>query len=87
MIAHNGYSSKVTLTLLIDGMELALAQVGSSRFIVRDQCQPLPPCDAEIVIEVNGSAERYKVFLPGGLPGPDQWVEYGQYSAAAETVG
>jgi len=36
MIAHNGYSSKVALTLLIDGAELALSHVGSSRFVVRD---------------------------------------------------
>jgi hypothetical protein len=76
MIAHNGYSSKVALTLLIDGSQLALAQVGSSQLVVRDKCEPRPAGDAEIVIEVNDSAERFKVFLPYGLPGPDQLVEY-----------
>jgi hypothetical protein len=76
MIAHNGYSSKVALTLLIDGSQLALAQVGSSQLVVRDNCEPRPAGDAEIVIEVNDSAERYKIFLPYGLPGPDQLVEY-----------
>jgi hypothetical protein len=86
MIAHNGYSSKVALTLLIDGIELSLAQVGSSRFVVRDECRPIPPCDAEIVIEVNGSAERYKIFLPNGLPGHDQWVEYVRHLEAIEAV-
>jgi hypothetical protein len=86
MIAHNGYSSKVALTLRIDGTELALSQVGASRFVVRDKCELLPPSDAEIVVEVNGSAERYKIFLPNGLPGHDQWVEYIQHSAATEAV-
>ena len=65
--AHNGYSSKVALTL---------SHVGSSRIVVRDPCDPRPAGDAEIVIEVNNSAERYKVFLPHGLPGPGQLVEY-----------
>jgi hypothetical protein len=76
MIAHSGYSSKVALTLLIDGDKLALSHVGSSRFVVRDACEPRPAGNAEIVIEVNDSAERYKVFLPQGLPGPGQLVEY-----------
>jgi hypothetical protein len=76
MGAHNGHSSRVALTLLIDGVELALSHVGSSRFVVRDPCDPRPAGDAEIVIEVNDSAERYKVFLPRGLPGPGQLVEY-----------
>ena len=86
MIAHNGYSSKVVLTLLIDGMQLALSQVGASRFVVRDKCDLLPPSNAEIVVEVNGSAERYKIFLPNGLPGHDRWVEYVQHSEAVEAV-
>jgi hypothetical protein len=76
MIAHNGYSSKVALTLLIDGQRLALSHVGSSRLIVRDVCDPRPPSDAELVIEVNDSAETYKVFLPFGLPGPGEFVDY-----------
>ena len=58
MIAHNGYSSKVALTLRIDGTELALSQVGSRQFVVRDKCEPRAAGDAEIVIEVNDSAER-----------------------------
>jgi len=76
MIAHNGYSSKVALTLFIDDVTLSLSHVGSSRFVVRDPCDPRPAGDAEIVIEVNDSAERYKVFLPHGLSGPGQLVEY-----------
>ncbi len=76
MQAHSGSSSKVKLTLYVNGLELALSHVGSRQFVVRDKCEPCPAGEAEIVIEVNGSAERYKVFLPNGLPGPDQLVEY-----------
>lgn len=76
MISHNGYSSKVALTLLIEGKRLALSHVGSSRLVVRDPCDPQPAGNAELVIEVNDSAETYKVFLPFGLPGPGEPVEY-----------
>jgi hypothetical protein len=76
MLAHNGYSSKVALKLLIDGATFALSHVGSSRFVVRDPCDPRPATDAEIVIEVNDSVETYKVFLPYGLPGPGELIEY-----------
>jgi len=76
MPAQNGYSSKVALTLFVNGSELALSHVGSNRFVVRDPCGPYPAGDAEIEIEVNESAERYKVYLPHGLPGPGQLIEY-----------
>jgi len=76
MIAHNGYSSKVALTLFVDDVTLSLSHVGSSHIVIRDPCDPRPAGDAEIVIEVNDSAERYKVFLPHGLSGPGQLVEY-----------
>jgi hypothetical protein len=76
MHTHSGYSSKVRLTLHINGSQLALSHVGSKRIVVRDACEPLPASEAEIVIEVNDSAERYNVFLPNGLPGPDQLVDY-----------
>lgn len=76
MAAQNGYSSKVALTLLVDGMSLALSHVGSRQFVVRDPCEPRPASDAEIVIEINNATNRYKVFLPHGLPGPGQLVEY-----------
>lgn len=76
MAIYNGYSSRVALRLLINGRDLALSHVGSRNFVVRDHCSPLPAGDAELVIEVNDSAERYKVMLTHGLPGPDELVEY-----------
>jgi hypothetical protein len=76
MIAQSGSSSRVRLTLLIDDQHLSLSHVGSKAFVVRDACDPLPPSDALLVIEVNNSADTYKVFLPSGLPGPGQLVEY-----------
>jgi hypothetical protein len=76
MATCNGYSSKVALRLLIGDSDLALSHVGSRNFVVRDPCGPLPAGEAELVIEVNDSAERYKVHLIRGLTGPNELVEY-----------
>ena len=82
MARYNGSSSKVRLTLLIDGRRLSLSQLGSSQFVVRDLCDPQPACDAELVIEINDSAEGYRVYLPFGLAGPDQLVDYFELSTS-----
>lgn len=42
------YSSKVVLTLIVGDRELALSHVGSRMFIVSDECQPIPACDAQL---------------------------------------
>jgi hypothetical protein len=76
MATCNGYSSKVALRLLVGGADFALSHVGSRSFVVRDRCKPQPAGDAELVIEVNDSEERYKIHLTQGLPGPNEVVEY-----------
>jgi len=76
MASYNGYSSKVSLTLLIGGAALSLSHVGPNSIVVQDDCQPLPAGDAEIVIKVDRSEDKYKVFLPHGVPGPRQVVQF-----------
>jgi len=76
MPVHHGYSSKVALTLLVGGMNLALSHVGPRGFIIRDECEPIAEGDAELIIKVNQSINKYKIFLPHGIPGPRQLVEF-----------
>jgi len=64
------------LTLRINGAELAWSHFGSRRIVVQDACKSLRAGEAEIVIEVKDSAERFQVSLPQGLPGPGRIGEY-----------
>jgi len=72
----SGYSAKVALTLLVDGVQLALSRVGPASIVVRDECQSLPPCNAKILIEVDDSKESLDVYLPDGVHGAQQRIRF-----------
>jgi hypothetical protein len=76
MAHYNGYSANVSLSLLIDEAVLSLSHVGPSFIVVQDECKPIPAGDAEIVIKVDQSEDKYKIFLPYGVPGPRQVVQF-----------
>jgi hypothetical protein len=76
MSTDGGYSACVNLRLTIGGRQLALSHVGPGEIIVRDDCQALAPCDAQIEVTVDGRVSRKQVFLPFGIPGPSQRIAY-----------
>ncbi len=76
MDSRPGYSASVILTLLVGERKLALSHVGPDSVNVREECAPLPPSEAKIVIEVDGETETLEVFLPHGVPHAPQRVEY-----------
>jgi hypothetical protein len=70
------YSANVVLTLIIGGVSLALSHVGPDEFVVRDECEPMPSSYAHIVIRVDGKKKSKLVYLPHGVPGPNQRVKF-----------
>jgi hypothetical protein len=60
------YSAEVTLSLLIDGQELQISQVGPDMFILRDQLNTTTT-NATLVITVDGNERRQEIVLPQGL--------------------
>lgn len=70
MADFQGYSSKVDLSLIVGDTELSLSHVGRSGVIVCEPCEPIAPCNAEIVVKVDDAVSVKKVFLPQGIPGP-----------------
>ena len=71
-----GYSPKVALTLSVDGRQLALSHVGPNDVTVREACDPIPPIEAELIIQVDDELETHKIFLPHGIPRAPQKVAY-----------
>lgn len=61
-----GYSAKVRLTLLVEEASLDLAEIGPELIYLRHPID-LPPCDATILMTVDGREHRWKVYLPDGL--------------------
>lgn len=76
MVALDGYSALVVLRLRVGGATLSLSHVGSRNIVVRDECQPIPATDAEILVQVNDTHKVRKVFLPHGIPGPRQPIPF-----------
>jgi hypothetical protein len=76
MEAISPYSANVVLTLIIGGVSLALSHVGPNEFVVRDECDPIPPGYAHIVIRVDGKKKDRHIYLPHGVPGPNQLVSF-----------
>ena len=72
----SGYSARVALTLVVNGSQLALSHVGPSTIVIRDECEPTPPCSAELIIQIEDSVQTSTVFLTNGIPGPRELVEY-----------
>ena len=71
-----GYSAKVSLSLVVDGLELQLSHVGPKDVIIRSECHPIPPTDAKLIIKVDDSTIVDDVFLPFGIKGARDRVVY-----------
>jgi hypothetical protein len=72
----NRYSPKVELTLAVAGHQLALSHVGPRDVIVREECEPIPPTAADLIITVDDESETYRIYLPNGIPSAPQKVAY-----------
>jgi hypothetical protein len=70
------YSPKVALKLLVGDHHLTLSRVGPKDVLVRDQCEPIPPSDAQLVITIDDESKTYDIFLPNGIPAAPQRVTY-----------
>jgi hypothetical protein len=69
MSTYQGYSAKVSLSLIVGDTTLGLSHVGPSGIIVREPCDPIPPCDAKIVVTIDASVSVKNVYLPHGIAG------------------
>lgn len=70
------YSSQVELELIVGDTTLALSHVGNCDLVIRDRCEPLPPCDAVLRISVDGCVRVHNIHLPQGISGPLEPVPY-----------
>ena len=71
-----GYSSTVSLRLLVGDVELALAQVGRRDLILKRPVEPMPPREAELFINVDDQLRRTAIVLPKGIQAESRRVEY-----------
>ena len=52
----SSYSASVVLTLVVGKRQLALSHVNPSNVVVCDACEPIPPTEAKLIVEIDRSA-------------------------------
>lgn len=60
------YSSDVCLSLVVDGRAFALSQIWPGHIALRQPVN-LPVCDGEVVMDVDGREQRWRVRLVDGI--------------------
>jgi hypothetical protein len=68
-----GHSADVRMRLLLNGHSLRIAQMGPNFLLLEDTADH-PPATAEVVVSVDGQAERWQVRLPNGLHSGEKHV-------------
>ena len=71
---YKTHSADVRLTLRVNGNDYALAKVGPNRVFLRTAVSLLP-CDAVLIISVDGRISSRQIFLPHGASTGSQAVE------------
>lgn len=69
----SGYSSQVRLTLIADGRALPLSQIGPGYAILREPAS-IGPCNADLIVSVDGIERRICVRLVDGIVPFDRMV-------------
>jgi hypothetical protein len=76
MTSRSGYSAKVALTLKVDDQDISLSHVGPGLVRLRENCGPMPPSDAQLLIQVDEHSELMNVYLPSGISRDSREVAY-----------
>ena len=61
-----GHSAEVQMHLVLNGSILPLSHLGPNYVRLRESAE-VPPCDAQIVLVIDGHESRWPVHLPEGL--------------------
>jgi len=73
------YSADVRLHLEVDGRVVSLAQTGPEHIMVREPID-LPPCDAEVIVNVDGREHRSRVWLVDGMSKDSRQVKISRHA-------
>ena len=74
--SQGGHSARVNMRLLVGELVVAVVQLGPDFLLVSEPLD-LPPGEASMVLQVDGSESRWKVFLPQGISAASNRVAIG----------
>jgi hypothetical protein len=74
LASQGGHSAQVNMRLLVNGLSLAVAQMGPD-FILVEAPVNYPPGAASLILQVDQSEQRWNVRLPNGISADNKRVE------------
>lgn len=72
---RESYSSKTFARLEVAGLSLPVARISRNSLILRETAD-VPPCDAKIVVNVDGVETAYPIHLFQGIGAQSMVVEF-----------
>jgi len=63
---ENGHSADVSMSVVVNGRSIPIAQMGPDFLIIRERVE-FPPSEGEITLRVDGHEEHWAVKLPEGI--------------------
>jgi hypothetical protein len=73
---QQGFSASVSLTLLVDGQPVEVAQLGPRSIFLREPAQEITQKPATLIIEIGQSRETQQIVLSGVSPNDPREVFY-----------
>jgi len=74
LTSQGGHSAQVNMRLLLNGLSLAVAQMGPD-FVLVDSPVNHAPAIATLVLEVDKNERRWNVRLPNGISAENRRVQ------------
>lgn len=68
------FSSEVDIQMIVDEQVLSVSQIGPEQLTLEFPVS-LPPCEADVVLTVDGQASRWTVRLPEGASAESRQVK------------
>jgi hypothetical protein len=76
MVSAKGYSSRVAITLIINGERFPVSHAGHSGLRLAKAESDLPCGNATLLVEIDGLKKQKKIVIPDGTPGPTGFIKF-----------
>ena len=68
------FSSELDIQMIVSGHALSVSQIGPE-LLTLETAVALPPCEADVVLTVDGQSSRWTVRLPEGASANSRQVK------------
>jgi hypothetical protein len=76
MRSAKGYSSRVAITLLINGDRIPVSHAGHSGLRLANTDASISCGNATLLVEIDGLKKQKRIVIPDGIPSPTGFIKF-----------